>query len=664
MRKSFEIYSCVQKRTTKRHRYETHHLVVQPWADQYVQAAEGASIKANRKYEALQKEVRETQDQNINDKASLERKLRDVQEQNQSLVEECEDAKEQLADQERHYKRQVAEVENKRSVLEETVAGFKQDLQALTSDLDATNATLAKRNAEIESNEAEIVRLKARAGDSETLAVIQRELTDQVTHIRRLEATNREQAAELRKLRDVHKSVKVVEEQKRSLETELQVMKDVERQMGEVQIQRELLEDERRTWTSLLEREGQNPDLQSPEAVVRAFVQEQIEHASAVDRLGRAEAEVTEKVETIKSLEKSKAKLKEEVEKLKAAPVAAQAAVPDSKAIKRLERQRTLAVKEVEYLRAQLKTFDTEETVMFPEDNNFDEQKAKQIKDLEALVDEYRKELQAQHEELSKLENATPAPSNGPTTRNSKKRSLEEEENDQESQLGHLLRKNKNLQNSVTEFQQKLQLRDAELAAAQKQLSSLKTRSRTRILELRSNPTDDYFSLQRSTLSALKAENAALLAQVRSEPIPSKVVPISALESKDFEMQDLEKTIAHKEKQLKRNKEIWVNKAMEFREAVASVLGWKVDFMPNGKARLTSMFHVQQLQEGEDADEYSIIFDGEKGTMKFAGGPNSAFALECKDLVRFWVAERGEVPCFLAAVALECYERTTRAARA
>ncbi|KKY18344.1 putative m protein repeat protein [Phaeomoniella chlamydospora] len=665
----YELENLQQERglLTLQHEKEIRELQVKAEADyKKAQAAEGVALKASKKYEALQKEVRDAQDQNINEKASLERKLRDAQDRNQSLQEEVEDAQERLADQDRHYKYQINEIEAKCTTLEDTVASFKQDLQALNADLDATNAALTKQNAENENHEAEIVRLKARAGDSETLAVIQRELSDQVTHIRRLESANREQAAELRKLRDAHKSVQVVEEQKRSLETELQVMNDVQRQMGELQIQKELLEDERRTWTSLLEREGQDIQFQSPEAVVKAFVQEQIEHASAVDRLGKAQAEVSEKDEVIRALEKSRGKLKEEIAKLEASSAAAGSAppLPDNKAVKRLERQRTLAVKEVEYLRAQLKTFDTEETMMFPEDNNFDAVKVQQIQQLEFLVDEYRKEIHALHEDLSKYENTSSISAQAPATRGTK-RSLEEEEQDESSQYGQILRKNKNLQASLTELQEKNQLLQTELTAAKKQLSSLKTRSRTRILELRSNPTDDYFNLQRSTLAALKAENAALLSQVRSEPLSTKVVPISTLESKEFEMKELERTIADKEKQLDRNRKIWMNKAMEFREAVGSVLGWKVDFLPNGKARLTSMFHVRQLGSDSDSDpdDWSIIFDGEQGTMKFAAGPNSPFALECKDLVRFWVQERGEVPCFLAAVALECYERTTRAAR-
>jgi mitotic spindle assembly checkpoint protein MAD1 len=63
-----------------------------------------------------------------------------------------------------------------------------------------------------------------------------------------------------------------------------------------------------------------------------------------------------------------------------------------------------LAVKEVEYLRAQLKTFDTEDETMNGDQPQFDQKKSEHIAQLEKLLDEYRVEIQQTHEELSKRE--------------------------------------------------------------------------------------------------------------------------------------------------------------------------------------------------------------------------------------------------------------------
>lgn len=51
------------------------------------------------------------------------------------------------------------------------------------------------------------------------------------------------------------------------------------------------------------------------------------------------------------------------------------------------------------------------------------------------------------------------------------------------------------------------------------------------------------------------------------------------------------------------------------------------------------------------------------GTMKISGGKESPFALEISENIKFWM-ERGETACLLAALTLEFYENTTRAARA
>jgi mitotic spindle assembly checkpoint protein MAD1 len=82
-----------------------------------------------------------------------------------------------------------------------------------------------------------------------------------------------------------------------------------------------------------------------------------------------------------------------------------------------------------------------------------------------------------------------------------------------------------------------------------------------------------------------------------------------------MDIRDMEKLVAEKEKRMMRLKQIWGAKSLEFREAVASVLGWKMDFMPNGRVRVTSMFYP-----GDGDEENSIIFDGENGTLNSSHG--------------------------------------------
>lgn len=646
---------------TLQHEKELRELQARAEADfKARQAAESASKKVTLRYDQIARELSEAQDHNINEKSSLERKLRDLQEQNAALKEDAEDAQGHLTDQERQYKYQINDVEAKRATLQETVNQLKQDLEQTGTSLEVTQQRLARRDADFDTLENQARELRSHTTDSDALGVIQRELSDQVIHIRKLETTNREQLAELRKFRDSHRSVQVVEEQKRSLETELQSLKDVYRQLGEAQIQKEILEDEKRTWTSLLEREGHDEDFESPEAVVKALVQERIEHASDVDRLGRVESDSAEKDEIIRALESEKTSLREEVAKVKASPAAAVGANTDPKAYKRLERQHNLATKEVEYLRAQLKTFDTEETMMM-ENQNFDVERSEQVQKLQALVDQYKTENATLHSEMSRQERSQPTP---PPEPRGTKRSAETQdvEGDTSSQLGPLLRKNKNLQTALQKSAQQSQLLATELQAAKSQLKSLRATSKVRVLELRDNPTANAEAVKMSTLATLKAENTALLQQLRGEDMQGiKVVPISTVDALKLDLKEMEKVVAEKEKRMRRLREIWTTKAAEFRDVIASVLGYKVVFLPSGKVKLGSLYYggrhdVADLGEN-DLDENFIEFDGEKGTMKISGGAEGGFGLEIAPLVQEWVKGKGDIPAFLAAMTLKFHER-------
>jgi mitotic spindle assembly checkpoint protein MAD1 len=623
------------------------------------QTAESAAQKATQRQEALAKDLRELQDQRTNEKAMLERQLRDLQDQNDSFKDDAEDAQARLADQERHYNHQLNDVEAKRAALEETVDSVRKELEELGHQFDSSQARLSERDARIEALEAEVTASKSRSADNEALNVLQIQLTEQVTHIRKLESTNREQTTELRRLRDSHRSVQVVEEQKHGLEIELQVLKDVQRQLGEAQIQREILEDEKRTWTTLLERDGQESEFDTPEAVVKALIQERIEHASVTDRLGKVEGDLAEKDVIIKSLDGENEALKADLEKLRSNQ-SSQESGQDNKAYKRLERQRVLAVKEVEYLRAQLKTFDTEETMLM-DNQNFDAQRSEQIKNLEILVDQYKAEVQTLHSDMSKLE-AGPRPNaQAPLEPRGTKRSAESQD-PEDSQLGALLRKNKNLQIALQKTAQQSQMLATDLQATKAQLKALRETSKTRVLELRDNPTANAEAIKLSTLRTLKEENKGLLAQLRGEDLQgSKTVPASSVDALKLDLKDMEMVVAEKEKRMRRQREIWTQKAAEFRDVIASVLGYKVNFLPNGKAKVSSMYygrpHGADDEDEDDDDDHYIVFDGDNGTMKISGGSDSPFAAEIRDLINFWVKEKKQIPCFLAAMTLEFYEK-------
>jgi mitotic spindle assembly checkpoint protein MAD1 len=610
------------------------------------QAAEAERAKAQRQVEALQHELDELRGEKEAQKRELEAKARDALEEARVLQEQLEELSAAKDEAARMAEREAIDLRAKLASAQRTVHELEEESRTREDVLEKTQSQLAERDETIGRLEADVLRLKAQTGDAETIAVIRRELSDQVTHIRNLEARNREQVTELKHLRQVHKAVEVVEEEKRSLQRRLEAAESVQNELNEERRQRQRLEDERRSWAAYLQAEGGadgQSEFDSPEAVARALVAERLNSASLVEKLGELQPEIADRDNIIKTLEDEKAKLLEQVERLR---TTGGGGTGGDKARARLDRQRALAVKEVEYLRAQLKTFDMEDMTLQPE--NVDEQKVKRIQELEDLVDKYKAEVSTLHADLSSLEAASTSPAQ-PVLGSKRPREADEAENEH---LGQLARKNRKLQTELSDLQTAHRLLQKEHEVTASQLASAKEQLQTRILSLRSNPTSDHEATKAATLAALKLENAELLAHIQRQPTLFATVPASQLAAAQREIADAKAETASAHKTSRRLKEVWAAKSAEFKEAVFSTLGWTVTFIPGGKMRVESVYYPSLTDEHEN----SIVFDGERGTMKVGGGPRSAFAQRIGDNIKFWVRERGCVPCFLAALTLEFWE--------
>jgi mitotic spindle assembly checkpoint protein MAD1 len=630
-----------QEKLKLEHETEKHELATRAETDfRKAQQAETANNLTTKKYAALQREVSEIQTRSENERQDMQRRLRTSQDKAQQLQEDADELKEELASSQRRAEHQQKTLQAEYKSLKESVDEIQADAEAKVNAMQMAQRKLAQKEAEAGDLEAEVLRLKAVTGDVETIAVIKKELSEQVAHIKKLEALTREQSTELKQYRKQRKAIEVVEEEKRTLQTKLRLMDDLQRQLNEAEMRKQRLEDERDSWTSYLENEAEGiVQFETPEDLARAFMRERFEKADLMNRLGEIQPELTVKEANIQALQDEKARLQSEIQQLKTATSNAPNAT-ETKARARLERQKVLTTKEVEFLRAQVKAFDDEEREMQPD--TFDAAKTSRIKELEDLVDQYRKEVDALQKEFSSVEK--PA-----TVSAGQKRPLETDDTDE--RVGELRRKNRQLQEESTAMQKRLKLVESEYKAQHSQLKKLKESSRTRVLELKSNPTADAEALKLSTVRFLREANTQLLAQLQGQMSPTSV-PAASLQSVQDELAEAQSTIASHEKKIKRLKQIWTAKSLEFREAVASILGWKLDFMPNGRVKVTSMF-----KPSDDDGENSIVFDGENGTMKVSGGEQSVFAGEIRDQIVYWVEGRKEIPCFLAALTLEFWER-------
>lgn len=622
-------------------------------ANQKRLAAETTQHELVAQLDALRQEMEKLKGAAEREQAATESATRRAQNETQQLQEQLEDMTTAKEDAARIADKKAADANMQISSLQRSLQELEKEAEARENALQDTQAQVTERDDQIARFEAEVLRLKAQGGDAETMAAIKKELTEQVQHIRRLEVTNRDQLAELKHLRAVNRAVEVVEEEKRSLQRKLDATEALEVELEEARIQRQRLEDERLAWTSYLQGASDTNDVEfeSPEALARALVHERLTAASLMDQVGALRAELGAHQNTIHSLESERAQLKDQVDEAKSSA----GAVTADKARLRLDRQRALAVKEVEYLRAQLKTFDTEDETMQPE--QFDQARSQRIQELEHLVDQYKSEVQSLHAELSASSSQGEKASPQPLTGSKHARSDDDDANEQ---LGQLNRKNRKLQEDATKLQTQTALLEKDLAAAREQLKAAKQQSSTRILSLRSNPTSDHEKIKRSTLEALQKENKDLLALLHPKENAGSTVPLiptSVLGAMEREIAAAKAETASAQKSARRLKEVWGSKSHEFKEAIFSTLGWTVTFIPNGKMRVESTFYPSQTDENEN----SIVFDGERGTMKVGGGPKSAFARKISDQIGFWVREKGCIPGFLAALTLEFYEEHSRA---
>ncbi|RCI09864.1 hypothetical protein L249_3870 [Ophiocordyceps polyrhachis-furcata BCC 54312] len=611
------------------------------------QAAEAKSVATSEQLESLKNDVDVLRETAETQQRALERKEREAKHEAALLREQLQDLSTANDEAARVADKKTNDLRMQLAAMDSAARELERANHEADQALQQARARLAERDSHVAELEADVLRLKARSGDAETMDMIRKELSEQVHHIRTLEATVGDQSAELKHLRPYKKVVQVVEEEKLTLQRKLESAVKVETELAETRLQRQRLQDERLAWRSYLHSAtGGSEEFEHPEQVARALVQERLTTASYLDQLGALRADLAAQESAMQALADERQLLKQRLDSARASAGAAST----DKARMRLERQRELALKEAEYLRAQLKAVDEEDLTMQPE--RYDETRVVRIQELEALVDRYKAEVQALHAELSSMSATTGA------KRPHEADQDDDDENPHQVPLGQLTRKNRRLQQELAEAQTRAALLDKDLAACREQLSAAQQQARTRVLSLRSNPTSDHEAVQRSTVEALRKANEDLLTTVRNGR-PDAAIPTSVLAAMERELAAAKAETASAQKSARRLKEVWAAKSLEFKEAIFSTLGWTVTFIPNGKMRVESTFFPSATDELEN----SIVFDGERGTMKVGGGPKSAFARRIADQISFWVREKGCIPGFLAALTLEFYEEHSKASQ-
>ncbi|QRV80982.1 spindle assembly checkpoint component mad1 [Ceratobasidium sp. AG-Ba] len=181
----------------------------------------------------------------------------------------------------------------------------------------------------------------------------------------------------------------------------------------------------------------------------------------------------------------------------------------------------------------------------------------------------------------------------------------------------------------------------------------------TRILQLADNPEARWFAMREEEVGRMREEISVLRGrvaeggQVHQSTDSDGGVPRETYENLQREKEELEEVVKQKEKRLLRLKSVFQSKAVEFRDSISSLLGYKLHFEPK-HVRLTSVYD-------RDIDLKFASGGGNQASMgpiRIGGGQNKddieAQVLELKTL---WVDQKQNVPCFLANLTLYAYER-------
>lgn len=159
--------------------------------------------------------------------------------------------------------------------------------------------------------------------------------------------------------------------------------------------------------------------------------------------------------------------------------------------------------------------------------------------------------------------------------------------------------------------------------------------SKTRVLMLKDNPSSQADQVRWEELQSLRAENQAL----RDSSVSAGGIPTESVHVFETKINELQQELSSKEKRMVRLKEVLNARVQEFREAICSILGFRVDMMPQGTIKFSSIYSPQRHFE----------FDS-KGALLFGGdGEDLRPGLE-----KYY--ETSHVPAFMSWVTLHFFE--------
>ncbi|KAG0215885.1 coiled-coil domain-containing protein mad1 [Mortierella sp. NVP41] len=627
------------------------------------------SLESDRRFlfeqeKNLNKKVQALEEDSIQSKMTTNEIIKNLRDENMNVKDRLSQLQEESREKQSELTQRVRTLTASLTHQQQTLAETQDSSNSQSSLVAEKHQKLAEALDRVMELEDQNRQLKLNTQGMEDVARVQKELQNQVAYIKQLEGSNRQLSAECKHLKETYRNVEVLKEEKLSLEQKLKLMDDLRNKCGKYEVQNGVLLKEKEQWAAFLEKSDKR-DFNSPYALAKTIATLRGDKAALLEVRNEFEEALKSRDAYIEQLESQLSGLKTKLVEQE------EFCAKQSSITRRHEMTKDFALRQVESLKEQLKSYDTEEVQLMG--GSYENQKNVRIEQLEKLVQEY-------HAKLESMATNVQEPSSESTSTQALLQSIQAENSTTFSKLyaekQALLESKLGLHNELELLRKENLSLDAKILEHEIAIGAgAFNPAVSRVLEIKDSPARSHQAVRQQILDALKEENAALLKVVTDlqqqqhsgcPPVLQQnqfgdqevalrdqdVVPVASYNRLLGDFERLQEEAAGNDKRIKRLKESWTLKADEFLDAVRSLLGYKINFLESERVELISVYDEEEQQ--------SFIFtsgQNDEGTMQLVGSGSEKYKEEHRELFDHWVNQLGSVPGFLSRVTLDHIER-------
>ncbi|KAJ1800021.1 coiled-coil domain-containing protein mad1 [Coemansia sp. RSA 2399] len=559
--------------------------------------------------------------------------------------------------------------------------GGSADAASMQYMVDSMKRDLHTRNQDIEELQhrlrAALSSEDANGDDTATLPLreraerLERDLREQCEYIKAVEQQNNQLRSKAQSLTDAAAKYERERELARSLQAKVDRLERRQEEYAEAEARVTALQQERDQWNRVFQETGDASKQANQHAPCSPFAAAKT-MTSQKHRIQMLETKLQSLQDARDSDDQQLQRIVSEAQtyKLECARLESILTAENTRIFK-LDTSRQHAVREAEFLRSQLHSYDCEEASFMA--GNYDHQKTARIEQLEKFIDEQRTWI-ASLESFGGTPNAATSTSHSglETVSASLLQGYRKDAETKQSELDGLRDEHQRLIGRYDELEKEAARLEHQVGAG----LGYDPRT-TRILQLIDNPAAQDYAIRSEKLAAMSSENEALLERIRQlEKQQQQQLQHTSLSSTETgnlddgsaddtasspffhtidnlrtENQSLTKQLEDSVKLISRYKREWKRKAAELRDVVYVILGYRVDFLTNGSVRFTSTYAA-------DVDQSFVFTSGDdnQGIMQLTGGGSKTYLKSLTNDIRYWVQERGSIPGFMATITLQSFE--------